>query len=228
MEFNRAKNKNDGAIQVLRKLKNSWHTDTRKLNEWSAFKGKDIDLDYLTNPDFKYTMLYIDKLMAAMNRWRDLDDISPELSKEIRYWNSQGGLCIFLSTVNYTLLLENEVFTPSSLSLAQGYYSHETRKDNPLALMITENSVGLHCWLSAKGAVIDLSIAQKKDFFDFGGEPYIMGKVPDGLLLQGREEPKKIVNKYIKLFAKKAGLTEKQWTDQHMAWYQEFKKKTAN
>lgn len=77
-----------------------------------------------------------------------------------------------------------------------------------------------------RGCVINITTQQEKDFFDFttveGNYPFIIGKVSDGLLLKGKNEPKKIVDTYIKDFAKYLGISKEEWIERQLKYFGDY------
>lgn len=126
------------------------------------------------------------------------------------------GVSIYCSVVLYWLLVQYGVVSEKRLKFCQGYFKYKTRADTPPQ---SRYRVDMHAWLCYDGSVIDITIWQQQEGFDFlkkGFEiPVIMGKIPAGLSLFGYEEEKSLAKEYARRFAKESELTFSEWINYH-------------
>lgn len=216
-----ANSKGPAKKELYKMFKKNWLTAAKSEKDYELFKGKAFSSEDMLNIHFRQVASYIMNVTNAFGAW-EFDEVETDLIDEVHHWEQEGGFCIYLSVLAYELLLKKKVFSPTSLQLVQGYMCHETRKDSPMALMLAKEHISLHCWLVSKGSVIDLTVGQVRQFFDFGDFPFFIGAVHPEMELTGTIEPKKIVNDYKKRFAKQAGLTVEQWEHKHISLYETF------
>jgi hypothetical protein len=193
-------------------LKKDWITEARRLSEFNLHIGKDLKPSIVTQSQFVPIWTYIEELYMDLYNYK----LKMKWIDEIQHWEEKGGLCIMLSVLTYALFQKTGVANEQEMRFVQGYYQHKSRTDSWIVSMLPQNHIGLHAWITIQGAVVDISIRQEEQFFDFGSTPFIAGKVPEGMTMTGFSEPKKTVNKYIELFAKKAKLSPEQWLDRHL------------
>lgn len=178
-----------------------------------VFNGAAFPFDPLDRAELIRCFLYVEKIFAES--YEGDPHTLPELARqEVARSERAGGLCIYLSVLLHCLLMESKIAGPEEIRLVQGYHSHELRKDFPFEWGKWHS--GLHSWLVWGDIVLDVSIRQEEQFFDFKGRPYILGKVPDGLDLVGFREPKKTPMKYARRYAKESGLQLDAWIRQHV------------
>lgn len=204
--------------KVIRYLKDEWDSKLRNEKELFTYKGKPLVPETMKNPNFIKVVIYIGELFRSCeynNRSELLPQFDERIRKELIHWESEGQLCLHLTILSYFLFEEFGLFTDKEMKLVQGYYFHEARRDNPLAVAIGNIHVGIHSWLSVKGSVIDLTIAQEREFFDFKGMDVILGEVPEGMLLKGFQEPRKIAQRHLLRYANYIGLTPKEYLSLH-------------
>jgi hypothetical protein len=204
-------------------LKKEWITKVKNGNDFTDFYGSEIPMETLKNPFFQFITRYIGSMFddTEFNSF----DHRTMATEEIVKSDHDGGLCIYMSVLAYTLFMEFEVFKENQLYLVQGYYQHDAREDNPFATIFGSNQAGVHAWLNIKNAVYDLSIGQEKSVFDFKGTPFILGKVPEGMTFRGYIEPRKVVKDYQEKYSKAQGMTFKEWALQHKLLFVEFAEK---
>lgn len=222
---------------IVERFLDRWITgyDYRKATP-ETFYGKDIPAHIADHPMFYASIIYVETLYRqAMLRhscenneseWMnqaetngELDDIDQVVKDELISWENKGGQCIYLSTLLYMLLLYHELGTENSLSYVQGYYIHLLREEyRSLKVQIWPPvHSGLHAWIELDGSVMDISIRQEEDFFDFQGKPYILGKVPEGLQLYGYREVRKTPKSYARMIAKGSGMKLEDWVQHHVS-----------
>lgn len=221
-----------GASKKLYKhLKQNFHTAAKSEKDWEQFKGKPFSSEMMMNRKFKDITSYGYDLFKRLETGLhgiagpDSGKFPQGLIKEAWHWESEGAMCIHISVILYSLLIEEKVFTPNSLQYVQGYYYHETRTDSPIALMLGKEHIGLHAWLLTRGSVIDITIGQENRVFDFGDFDFVLGEVHEGLLLKGINEPKKIVDNYVKDFAKNLGISKEEWIQRQVSYFNTYTNK---
>ncbi|EWG08625.1 hypothetical protein [Cytobacillus firmus] len=222
-EMGHVKNISQATALILKELKTTYRTSAKHEKNWSVYKGKVLPPELMMSKKFQLITGYGYELCRHMLLYRnDEPEINEEVLKEASHWTKMGAMCIHNSVILYTLLLELGIFTPTSLHFVQGYYHHKTREDNVIE-MIAKSHISVHAWLVVRGSVIDMTIQQEKDVFDFtteeGNYPFILGKVNDGLLLKGKNEPNKIVDAYIKDFAKYLGISKEEWIERQLKYF---------
>lgn len=199
---------------TVRFLKKHWHSAIKSPLELAEHKGDALPFSVTGHPEFAKIIFYVSEIFETLNSYSERN-IPWEYMNEAFKANTNGQLCVYLSILTYSLFLHNNICNDKSMKYVQGYYWHKARKGNPIIEMMGEEHAGTHAWIIIKGAVVDISIKQEELFFDFGGYPIILGKVPDGLLLKGFVEPKKTVNKFVESFARNQNLTPQQWIELH-------------
>jgi hypothetical protein len=208
------------AVSILKK---KWITKIKSGNDFTDFYGSKIPLETLKNPFFQFITRYVGSMFddIEFNTFKTRN----MATREMQYYDHEGGLCIYMSVLAYTLFMEFEVLKENQLYLVQGYYRHDAREDNPFATLFGSSQAGVHAWLNIKDAVYDLSIGQEKTVFDFKGTPFILGKVPEGMDLRGFVEPRKVVKEYQEKFAKAQNMSIREWTLQHKLLFVDFAEK---
>lgn len=216
--FEQYKSKINFENKVLSYIKKDWDSKVKNAKELETFKGKPFKTEELRQPSYMKVVLYVGDLFRGLENYVPsprLDQFDPRIEQELKKWESEGELCLHLTVISYALFEKYGVFNDKEMKLVQGYFWHEARKDNPLAMALANIHVGIHSWLSVKGRVVDLTIGQEKMFFDFKGQEVIMGEVPEGMLLKGFEEPKKVVQKHLKRYADFLGMTPEEYIQFH-------------
>jgi hypothetical protein len=216
--------------KVVHHLKEQWNSKIRNEKEFSLYKGKKFEKEEVNHPDFLKTFLYVGELFQATewdNRTKGLKQFDERIGKELVKWEANGEMCLHLSVLTYLLLEKYGVFTDKEMKLIQGYFLHKARKDNPFASAIANIHVGIHAWLSIKGKIIDLSIGQERDFFDFKGMDVIIGEVPEGMTFKGFQEPRKVVQKHAKRYSKFLNMTDEEWIEMHVQEANQFFNKAS-
>lgn len=204
--------------RVLFHLKKNWDSKIRNNKEFDTYKGKTLKKEVVRHPNFIKVLIYIGELFQASEwdqRASKFKEFDERIGKELTKWEKEGELCLHLTVISYSLFEKYGVLTDKEMKLVQGYYFHEARKDSPLAMALANIHIGIHSWLSVGGAVIDLTIGQEREFFDFQGMDMIVGEVPEGMTLKGFQEPKKVVSKHIKRYASFLNMTVEEYIDFH-------------
>ena len=151
---------------------------------------------------------YVDYCYLLANNFTEEDEAA-------RYRERQGT-SIYFSVVLYWLLVYFGVLNEKGLKFCQGYFSYKVREE---IAPDTKYRAGLHAWLCYHESVIDVTIWQQGDYFDFQKHgfnvPVIAGIIPEELNLVGFEEDKNLVKDYARQFAKDSGLTFCEWVDYH-------------
>lgn len=202
-------------MHTARRYKDKWITSyDYETTESKEYKSKEIPEIKTQNKDFIMCSLYAQDLAEKMTYWKfeEMDEIG---RAEITRWEKDGGYCIYLSVLYLSLLYETGVFSFDEMKLVQGYYRHPMH--GMLANFIEQppEQIGLHTWMHAGGAVIDFSIIQEECCFDFPGDPYIMGEIPEKMQLIGWEEGKDTIKKYARQIAKESNMTYYEWINYH-------------
>lgn len=226
-EMGHVKNMGQATALIMKELKTTYRTSAKHEKDWSVYKGKVFPPEILMSKKFQLITGYGYELCRHMlPSGEDKHEINEDALKEAWHWTKMGAMCIHNSVILYTLMLELGVFTPTSLHFVQGFYHHKTKEDNLMAQMLSKSHTSVHAWLVVRGSVIDMTIQQEKDFFDFttdeGNYPFIIGKVNDGILLKGQNEPKKIVDAYIEDFAKYLGLSKEEWIERQLKYFDDY------
>lgn len=201
---------------IITEFEQNWIVglDYREENPIS-FKGKELSEDIKRDAFFQKNIFYIRKLYSFISYEEDGEELPIFAKKEITRWEHNGGQCIYLSALLYSLLLHDKVADAASMCLCQGYYNHMCREDNLLGMMMGKEHRGLHAWLELNEAVIDISIRQEENFFDFKGRPIILGEVPEGLSLIGYKETHKTAKDYGRTIAREGGTVYLEWIKDH-------------
>ncbi|WP_418791527.1 hypothetical protein [Phosphitispora sp. TUW77] len=135
---------------------------------------------------------------------------------EAARYSKNNGTSIYFSVVLYWLLVYFGVLDESRLKLCQGYFSYRVREDK---VPQTRYRAGLHAWLSYNCSVIDTTIWQQEELFDFQNydskHPVITGNIPRGMTLIGFEENKSLAKEYARNFARDSKLTFCEWVIYH-------------
>ncbi|HWI54791.1 MAG TPA: hypothetical protein VNT57_03800 [Desulfobacteria bacterium] len=135
---------------------------------------------------------------------------------EVARYTTRNGTSIYFSVVLYWLLVYFGVLDQNKLKYCQGYFSYRTKEDDRRE---SRYRAGMHAWLSYSDSVLDVTIGQQKDLFDFAeGEPektIIIGEMPTELDLYGFEENKSLAKEYARQFARDSGMTFYEWISFH-------------
>lgn len=202
---------------AIKRFKENWFVGYKyEENKAISFRGKLPSMELISNPNFFRNFVYVNVLFDVASVYGSDVEVNRDVLDEVFKWNEKGGLCIFFSVLLYQLLLEDRVVDKEKMKYIQGYYYHKAREDNPLVKMIFgEHHAGYHAWLAIEGSVIDVSIKQEQECFDFKDKPFILGEVPKGIELVGFEENEETVRKYVDLFLKEAGKSYDEWIRLH-------------
>ncbi|MEX3623540.1 hypothetical protein [Viridibacillus arvi] len=199
-------------------FKDNWKVSSSyKKKRSDEMISKKLDTSILGN---KY-MNYVKTLYCMLEEY-SFKHISKEIGEELIYWESKGGMCIHLSVLLYKLLEIQNSVSASHLKFYQGFYWFELRCDFPSFIGFSKNQIGMHSWLTYKGSLIDITSNQNKTVFDFKGEDFVLGKIPQGYLLKGFDETS-LVNEYAKMFAQKGNYESvEEWLTAHMGQYKKL------
>ncbi len=186
--------------------KNSWKTTFNYLKfKPKKFFDKPLELPQGSRGEFKKFVDYCYLLSTNFD----------EKYEAARYKN-KNGIAIYYSTVLYWLLVTFGVISERKLKFCQGYFNYEK---NPGKASGARYRAGMHAWLCTKGSVIDTTIWQQQDCFDFQARgldlPIIAGNIPSGLNYYGFEEHRSLVKEYARRFAKESGSTFYKWIQYH-------------
>lgn len=184
----------------------------------TTFKGSTLNKDLARNPFFHKNLHYVMDIQNYIQDFmaRPRDSKLPKMTlDEITTWERNGGQCIYLSALLCELLLYDKVVSPDDIYLCQGYYKHECREDNAIGMLMGKTHIGLHAWLEIKGSIVDISIAQEDQFFDFKGQPFILGEAPEGMDLIGFKEPRETAKNYCRKIARENGSVYLDWIKMH-------------
>lgn len=205
--------------KAISHIKHHWQSRVRNVKDLEVFQGKEIESQVKKNPSYIKVILYVKELFEASGYVEAsfLKHKTLKPAHELREWEHKGEICLYLSVVAYVLFEKLGVFSDKEMKLVQGYFLHEVQKENVLAYAMGRIHVSVHAWLSIKGSVIDLSIGQERDFFDFEEEDIITGIVPEKLTLKGFGEPKKVVQKHLKRYVNFANMQEEEWVEMHLS-----------
>lgn len=127
-----------------------------------------------------------------------------------------NGTGIYFSVVLYWLLVSYGVVNQKKLKFCQGCFSYKMRED---VCTHPRYRAGMHAWLSYHDSVLDTTIWQQREFFDFETSglktPVIKGEIPTNLELLGFEEHKSLAKEYARRFARDSGMTFFEWLGFH-------------
>lgn len=183
--------------------------------EMERFSGAKLNESLTSNIDFISNLSYIGFLFEIIREWSFVEtDLPKPIANELLEWEQDGGQCIYLSFLLYALLRHDGI-SDSNITYCQGMYWHKCRDDNPLGKLLGENQSGLHAWLEVKGAIVDISIGQEEQFFDFKGPAMVLGELPSGLDFYGFRELKSTPKEYARKAARKMGTTYVDWVQAH-------------
>jgi hypothetical protein len=172
----------------------------------------------------KKLMIYIGHILNTYETLftDDYSHLDDWIKDEVIQWEKEGIICVFMSVLLYNLLVDEGIFNRHELNLVQGFYIHGSKGSRADTLFdslgvggLWENHAGLHAFLSARGSVIDTTINQERDFFDFGDKPFVVSDIPEGLTLGGQIEDTKTIRKYTKMFARFSGMEVDEWIKEH-------------
>ncbi|MDH6674252.1 hypothetical protein M2277_004944 [Paenibacillus sp. LBL] len=216
MELHNIKDLESG-IQLVKSMYNEKFITSfdYESKEMERFKGLKLNGSLASNIDFISSLSYIGFLFEIIRDWNPTGtDLPKPILDELFEWEKNGGQCIYLSFLLYALL-RNDGISDSNITYCQGMYWHKCRDDNPLGKLLGENQSGLHAWLEVKGAIVDISIGQEEQFFDFKGPAMVLGELPSGLDYYGFRESKSTPKEYARKAARKMGLTYVEWVSTH-------------
>jgi hypothetical protein len=163
---------------------------------------------------FKVHALYLNMLYRSLTK-EDSIIKNEEIIKEVSYWDSKGGLCIYMSVVMYSLLLEDKIANRNDLRYIQGFTTYQSTDPFWQLVSVNTKMLNFHAWLSYKGSVLDFSIGQERGNINLGDKDYLIGDIPEGMKMIGFKESHKTVQKYVKLFADNRKMNEKEWVLEH-------------
>lgn len=178
------------------------------------FSSKPLPEDFLNDDSFRVHSLYMNSLYQSLSREiSDIDD--KNIIEEVTYWNDKGGLCIYLSVLLYSLLMDMKLCNRNNLRFIQGYSQYQPT--NPIFSLISDNTTitNFHSWISYKDSVLDFSVGQEKSMLDIGNTEYILGNIPKAILMIGFKESHETVGSYIHKFSSRINLSEKEWLSSH-------------
>ncbi len=151
---------------------------------------------------------YVDYCYLLSRNYTDKDEAA-------RY-RENHGTSIYFSVVLYWLLVYFGVLNEKRLQLCQGYFSYRMREDK---VPEPKYRAGLHAWLSYNDSVIDVTIWEQEELFDFGKRgfkiPVITGNIPEGITMIGFEEDRRLAKEYARKFARDSELTFCEWVNYH-------------
>ena len=203
------------SVFVSKIYMDKWKTShDYQTNKPVNFKSKEIDPKILCNPQFIAFSFYVNHLIEKAIAYR-FNELGEMVGKEFKEWDSRGGLCIYTSILHYCLLLESKVIPEKDIQLIQGFYSHPTHGILSLISNL-QNQAGLHAFITVGGSVVDFSINQESNTFDFPDGPFIIGDIPDEMNLGGWIEGKDVAKKYAREIARSHGLNYYEWIDKHI------------
>lgn len=205
-------------------FKKHWFSDIKNSSDLVFFQGDALPSQVVSHSKFLPIIRYIAELFENANPYGE-GHTPKDTVDEVYHFEQNGQLCVYLSVLNYILFMEYGIADEKSMKYVQGYYHHESRKDNWMVSMLGKEHVGSHAWLLINKGIVDISIKQEEMFFKFEGYPAILGEVPAGLLLKGFTEPKKTVNKYVEQFAKRRKLTKEAWIAYHKEQLEQLEQK---
>lgn len=175
-----------------------WKTsyDYRKVNP-KEYKSASLAPRLLSDINFRANIAYLECLFDYLLHGKTYD-IEDWVIKECEEWEIKGGNCIYFSTLLYSLLAADKMGCSDCVKYVQGFYRHNIREDYPSFFPWSGQHNGIHAWITVDNAVIDVAIRQQEYFFDFKGNPVVLGTIPDGLFYMGYEENRDTVSQYIK------------------------------
>lgn len=181
---------------------NGWNTSFNYLTcNPKKYFSKALDLSPGAEPEFAK---YVDYCYLLSNNFTDGDEAA-------RYGDNHG-LSIYFSVLLYWLLVHFGVVRENGLKFCQGYFSYKIDKPLPSPPRFR---AGVHAWLCYYRSVIDVTIWQQKDHFDFAKRgfetPIIVGEIPQDLTFFGFEEEKYLIKEYARQFARESGHTFHDW-----------------
>jgi hypothetical protein len=195
-------------------FKSKWKTSyDYQSRDPISFKSLPIDEKILKHTDFMSSAVYISDLTekALKYRWNEMKGLA---GKELKAWDANGGLCIYLSILHFCLLLESKAVKEDELCMVQGFYRHPTHGILSLIANLA-TQCGVHAFISVQGAVVDFSIQQEASTFEFGENEFIIGDIPDEMEMVGWTEGKHLVKQYAREIARSSGLNYFEWIEQH-------------
>ena len=180
----------------------------------TVFESNPLDFAIKSNTEFMSFVCYLafltDSMVtgkhSAMDMWA---------RREIVEWDQRGGLCIYASVLLWCLIRENSIVADSELKYIQGLYNHPTNHSVMMMFDDITTNTGLHAFITVKGAVVDFSIYQEACVFDLGDYPFIIGEIPDGMILSGWVESEGVIKEYAREIAEFSGMTYHEWIAKH-------------
>ncbi|WCF11494.1 hypothetical protein NDS46_31550 (plasmid) [Paenibacillus thiaminolyticus] len=225
MYFGTASNLSTYEKNMVAHHRKNWFSEVKKASEFRIYKGDKLDKKISHHPKFLSIITYISEAFEIVSGNRKGD---PPLLGEVSRYEQEGKLCVYLSILTYTLLMHHGITNDREMKYVQGYYHHKNEATNWIAGLLGNEHVGSHAWITIGKAVIDISIKQEENFFQFDGYPAILGEVPPRMLLKGFSEPKKTVNKYVEHFAKQRKLSIDEWIAYHNQQMENLLKKQTS
>lgn len=193
----------------------SYHYDKENAMKFQTTSIPPVKETELFRIYLSYMTLLFEELIERQSKFIT----NPTIKEELSHWDKEGGLCIYMSVLLYGLLKKDDVLASEDLKLVQGYNSY--RSNNPLfeALFGCNHTqlLNFHVWLSYRGAVIDISVAQERVSYQFGDTPYILGEIPDGFEMVGFLEDEETIKKYMEKFSSRIGMSVDEWLLHHKA-----------
>lgn len=208
-------------------FKSKWKTSyDYQSTDPIKFQSLPIDEKILKHTDFMSAAIYISELTqkALSYRWNEIEGLA---RKELKAWDANGGLCIYLSILHFCLLLESKAVKEDELCLVQGFYRHPTHGILSIFTNL-EMQCGVHSFISVQGAVVDFSIQQEESTFEFGERNFVIGDIPDEMEMVGWTEGKYLVKQYAREIARSSGLNYFEWIEQHQVNSYKLARKELN
>ncbi|PLS19424.1 hypothetical protein CVD28_03135 [Bacillus sp. M6-12] len=199
---------------VIKTVKDRWlHSYPYSTENAIEFVSKHPE-KLLNKEMFRVHALYLNMLFRSLTK-KDSLIKNEEVLNEVAHWDNKGGLCIYLSVLMYSLLLEDKVANRNELRYIQGFTTYQSQ--NPFWKLVSSDTTMLnfHAWLSYKDSVLDFSIGQERENIQLGEKDYLVGDIPEGMKMVGFKENHKTVQKYVKMFADYRKMNEKEWVLEH-------------
>lgn len=197
-------------------VKDNWISSYNySIHNAIEFKSQMIPNQTYEDTHFKISCLYVNLLFNSLLQDIDLFE-DKTILKEVSDWDENGGLCIYLSVVLYTLLIEFKVCNRNNLRLIQGFTKYTPT--HPIFTLISNSAtmINFHSWLSYKGSVLDFSIGQEEKNINVLKESFIIGKITEEIEYKGFKENHKTVEKYIEMYARRLNMSSSEWKLNHM------------
>lgn len=209
------------SASALSKEERIEHVQETVLSKWVQsyvyHKGNAVDFQSTPPPSakqeglFQIYLFYMTLLFEELLHRESTFITDTTIKEELSHWDDEGGLCIYMSVLLYGLIEQDDVLDVDDLMLVQGYNAYQS--NNPFVQAIFNNPefINFHVWLSYKGSVIDISVAQERESYQFEGKEYILGEIPEGFKMVGFIETKETVHKYMENFSSRIGMSVNEW-----------------